>query len=97
MAESLSKSAAVIKKGNIRKKKNRLIYFVLFVFSLDFFVIYLIIVRFQSWICVWRCHTATPAYHLAFSPDGTLFATSGKNDRLVKIWYQNKGDLFSFN
>ncbi|XP_052752135.1 dmX-like protein 1 isoform X3 [Galleria mellonella] len=43
-----------------------------------------------GWICVWRCHTATPAHHLAFSPDGVLFATSGINDRLVKIWYQNK-------
>ncbi|CAH2982214.1 unnamed protein product [Chilo suppressalis] len=43
-----------------------------------------------GWICVWQCHTATPAHHLAFSPDGVLFATSGINDRLVKIWYQNK-------
>ncbi|XP_053611658.1 dmX-like protein 2 isoform X3 [Plodia interpunctella] len=43
-----------------------------------------------GWICVWKCHTATPAHHLAFSPDGVLFATSGVNDRLVKIWYQNK-------
>ncbi|XP_072938045.1 dmX-like protein 2 isoform X3 [Epargyreus clarus] len=43
-----------------------------------------------GWLCVWQCHTATPAHHLAFSPDGVLFATSGVNDRLVKIWYQNK-------
>ncbi|XP_045501506.1 dmX-like protein 2 [Colias croceus] len=43
-----------------------------------------------GWLCVWQCHTATPAHHLAFSPDGVLFATSGINDRLVKIWYQNK-------
>ncbi|KAI8434147.1 hypothetical protein MSG28_012272 [Choristoneura fumiferana] len=43
-----------------------------------------------GWLCVWQCHTATPAHHLAFSPDGVLFATSGENDRLVKIWYQNK-------
>ncbi|XP_068622766.1 dmX-like protein 2 [Battus philenor] len=43
-----------------------------------------------GWICVWKCHTASPAHHLAFSPDGVLFATSGMNDRLVKIWYQNK-------
>ncbi|CAH2049435.1 unnamed protein product, partial [Iphiclides podalirius] len=43
-----------------------------------------------GWICVWQCHTATPAHHLAFSPDGVLFATSGMNDRLVKIWHQNK-------
>lgn len=27
---------------------------------------------------------------MAFSPDGTLFATSGKSDRLVKVWYENK-------
>ncbi|XP_039758479.1 dmX-like protein 2 isoform X1 [Pararge aegeria] len=43
-----------------------------------------------GWLCVWQCHTATPAHHLAFSPDGVLFATSGVNDRLVKIWHQNK-------
>lgn len=27
---------------------------------------------------------------MTFSPDGTLFATCGKNDRLVKIWYEHK-------
>lgn len=43
-----------------------------------------------SWHCVWKANTATPVQHLAFSPDGTLFATSGENDRLVKIWYENK-------
>lgn len=43
-----------------------------------------------GWICVWQCHTATPAHHLAFSPDGVLFATSGTKDTLVKIWHQNK-------
>lgn len=43
-----------------------------------------------SWHCVWKAATATPVQHLAFSPDGTLFATSGENDRLVKIWYENK-------
>lgn len=31
---------------------------------------------------------------MAFSPDGTLFATCGRNDRLVKIWYENKQVLF---
>lgn len=43
-----------------------------------------------GWECVWKCHTATPVHHMAFSPDGTLFATSGKSDRLVKVWYENK-------
>ncbi|TGZ38449.1 DmX-like protein 2 [Temnothorax longispinosus] len=27
---------------------------------------------------------------MSFSPDGTLFATTGMNDRLVKIWFENK-------
>ncbi|KAF5272292.1 hypothetical protein FQR65_LT04949 [Abscondita terminalis] len=49
----------------------------------------------QSWHCVWKASTATPVQHLAFSPDGTLFATSGENDRLVKIWYENKHFLFT--
>lgn len=43
-----------------------------------------------EWECVWKCHTAMPVHHMSFSPDGTLFATSGKSDRLVKIWYENK-------
>lgn len=42
------------------------------------------------WECVWNCQTATAVYHMAFSPDGSLFATSGRSDRLVKIWYENK-------
>lgn len=44
----------------------------------------------HSWECVWKCHTATPVAHMAFSPDGTLFATAGKADRLVKIWFEHK-------
>ncbi|XP_062554540.1 dmX-like protein 2 isoform X3 [Armigeres subalbatus] len=48
----------------------------------------------SHWDCVWKCHTATPVHHMAFSPDGTLFATSGKSDRLVKVWYENKHLLF---
>jgi DmX-like protein len=46
--------------------------------------------RDETWECVWKCHTAAPVHHMAFSPDGTLFATSGKSDRLVKVWYENK-------
>lgn len=48
-----------------------------------------------EWECVWKCHTATPVHHMSFSPDGTLFATSGKSDRLVKVWYENKNGTFS--
>ncbi|XP_055842018.1 dmX-like protein 2 isoform X1 [Episyrphus balteatus] len=47
-----------------------------------------------AWESIWSCQTAIPVYHMAFSPDGTLFATSGRNDRLVKIWYENKHVLF---
>nr|XP_036221657.1 dmX-like protein 2 [Bactrocera oleae] len=47
-----------------------------------------------TWDTVWSCQTAIPIYHMAFSPDGTLFATCGRNDRLVKIWYENKQVLF---
>ncbi|XP_071522289.1 dmX-like protein 2 [Panulirus ornatus] len=42
------------------------------------------------WLCIWRCVTAVPTVFLCFSPDGTLFATAAANDRLVKIWYDNK-------
>lgn len=43
-----------------------------------------------TWHCVWKAVTAIPVQHMAFSPDGTLFATCGENDRLVKIWYENR-------
>lgn len=43
-----------------------------------------------AWNCVWKCRTATPVHLMRFSPDGTLFATTGMNDRLVKIWFENK-------
>ncbi|XP_071507110.1 dmX-like protein 2 [Diadema antillarum] len=42
------------------------------------------------WQCVWQCKTATAIYHLKFSSDGQFFASAGKADRLVKIWYQNR-------
>lgn len=44
----------------------------------------------RGWDCVWKCQTATPVHHIAFSPDGTLFATAGRDDRLAKIWFENK-------
>jgi WD40 repeat protein len=39
------------------------------------------------WECVWKCATATEVHFLSFSTDSCLFATAGKFDRLVKIWY----------
>lgn len=50
----------------------------------------------HSWENVWKCHTATPVVHMAFSPDGTLFATAGKADRLVKIWFEHKPCKFLY-
>lgn len=50
----------------------------------------------RGWECVWSCHTATPVFHMSFSPDGTLFATAGKSDRLVKIWFENKQCEFHY-
>ena len=41
------------------------------------------------WQCVWQCTTSTPVHFLKFSPDGTLFVSAGKSDRLVKIWYES--------
>ena len=31
-----------------------------------------------EWECIWRCETASPIYHLRFSPDGLLFASASK-------------------
>jgi len=44
----------------------------------------------SSWECIWRVRPASSVVFLAFSADGTLFATAGRNDRLVRIWYQNQ-------
>ncbi|KAB7507520.1 DmX-like protein 1, partial [Armadillidium nasatum] len=43
-----------------------------------------------NWVCTWVCNTSAPTTQISFSPDGTLFATCSSNDRLVKIWYDNK-------
>lgn len=43
----------------------------------------------MRWDCVWRCRTASPVTFLRFSPDGALFVSAGKSDRLVKIWYES--------
>ena len=42
------------------------------------------------WSCPWKVRPANPVHFLAYSPDGTLFATAGVNDRLVRIWYENQ-------
>lgn len=41
------------------------------------------------WDCVWQCKTASPVTFLKFSPDGLLFTSAGKADRLVKIWFES--------
>lgn len=45
------------------------------------------------WDCVWRCRTASPVSFLRFSPDGVLFVSAGKADRLVKIWYESAAKI----
>ncbi len=42
----------------------------------------------SDWSCVWSCKTSSPVAHLSFSPDGTLFCSTGRADRLVKIWFE---------
>ena len=43
-----------------------------------------------TWVCPWKVRPPNPVHFLAYSPDGTLFATAGANDRLVRIWYENQ-------
>ncbi|KAH7691221.1 RBC-1 protein, partial [Aphelenchoides avenae] len=40
-----------------------------------------------SWELVWTTRLATKARFVKFSPDGTLFASCGENDRMIKVWY----------
>jgi len=42
-----------------------------------------------NWQCVWHCKTANNINYLRYSPDGTLFCSASKTDRLVKIWYES--------
>ncbi|XP_069136751.1 dmX-like protein 2 [Argopecten irradians] len=44
----------------------------------------------STWECIWSQKPATPIYHVKFSPDGLLFASAGKADRLVKIWHEDR-------
>ena len=43
-----------------------------------------------TWSCLWKTRPANSIAFLAYSSDGSLFATSGANDRLVRVWYQNQ-------
>ncbi|XP_063820250.1 dmX-like protein 1 isoform X2 [Pseudophryne corroboree] len=40
-----------------------------------------------KWQCIWQCKTAFSVHLMKFSPDGEFFATAGKDDCLVKVWY----------
>ena len=51
----------------------------------------------QDWSCVWSCKTSTPVCYLSFSPDGTLFCSTGRSDRLVKIWYESPAQNYSLS
>ncbi|XP_052099551.1 dmX-like protein 2 isoform X2 [Mytilus californianus] len=42
------------------------------------------------WDCIWSIKPASPVYFLKYSHDGLLFASAGQNDRLVKIWYEDR-------
>ncbi|XP_078097475.1 dmX-like protein 2 isoform X3 [Mustelus asterias] len=41
----------------------------------------------NDWKCIWQCKTAIPIYLMKWSPDGEYFATAGKDDSLLKVWY----------
>ncbi|XP_031221515.1 dmX-like protein 1 isoform X2 [Mastomys coucha] len=43
--------------------------------------------NFGDWICIWHCKTASQVHLMKFSPDGEFFATAGKDDCLLKVWY----------
>ncbi|XP_017295555.1 dmX-like protein 2 isoform X5 [Kryptolebias marmoratus] len=41
----------------------------------------------NDWNCVWQCKTAGSVHVAKWSPDGEYFATVGKDDCLLKVWY----------
>ncbi|XP_026175507.1 dmX-like protein 2 isoform X2 [Mastacembelus armatus] len=45
----------------------------------------------NDWNCVWQCKTAASVHIAKWSPDGEYFATAGKDDCLLKVWYPTTG------
>ncbi|KAL2088919.1 hypothetical protein ACEWY4_015818 [Coilia grayii] len=45
----------------------------------------------NDWTCVWQCKTAAAVHITKWSPDGEYFATAGKDDCLLKVWYPTTG------
>ncbi|XP_076994983.1 dmX-like protein 1 isoform X4 [Tamandua tetradactyla] len=43
-----------------------------------------------EWRCIWQCKTASQVHLMKFSPDGEFFATAGKDDCLLKVWYNGE-------
>ncbi|CAM1299293.1 DMXL1 (predicted), partial [Pycnogonum litorale] len=51
----------------------------------------------NQWFCIWQCKTAHSVYFLKFSPDGNLFASAGKSDRLIKVWHEDRNVNLSYS
>ncbi|XP_072237004.1 dmX-like protein 2 isoform X4 [Leuresthes tenuis] len=45
----------------------------------------------NDWNCVWQCKTAASVHIAKWSSDGEYFATVGKDDCLLKVWYPTTG------
>uniref|UniRef100_A0AAV2LNI5 RAVE complex protein Rav1 C-terminal domain-containing protein n=1 Tax=Knipowitschia caucasica TaxID=637954 RepID=A0AAV2LNI5_KNICA len=45
----------------------------------------------NDWNCVWQCKTAASIHVAKWSPDGEYFATVGRDDCLLKVWYPSTG------
>eukprot|EP01080_Neovahlkampfia_damariscottae_P007468 gene7468-11792_t len=43
-----------------------------------------------NWVLKWKIKNPTECTMISFSPDERLFATSSKNNRIVKVWFQTK-------
>ena len=41
-----------------------------------------------DWCCAWQYRSPNPISRVKFSPNGHYFATVGKEDCFVKIWYK---------
>ncbi|XP_051512650.1 dmX-like protein 2 isoform X3 [Myxocyprinus asiaticus] len=45
----------------------------------------------SDWKCIWQLKTAAAVHITKWSPDGEYFATAGKDDCLLKVWYPTTG------
>ncbi|KRY70236.1 DmX-like protein 2 [Trichinella pseudospiralis] len=51
----------------------------------------------KPWKCIWCSKINSPLRQVKFSPDSALFATCGKDDRVIRVWFLDSTETKSDN